>query len=474
MPRPLMGATRPRIWTPPLRKLTPRTSSGYAVIEFARSRLGIEFLPWQKFALIHGCELRPGGDYRFRTVLLLVSRQNGKTTLPSVLSLHRMRTGEAMNVLGTSTNLEYAWEAWENAGTLAEEHLPEMSPHLRRAILNPQLTFRQNRARYKIAAATRRGGRSLSVDLGIVDELREHTSWAAWAALSGTTTARPKAQIWALSNAGDDSSVVLNRLREAAIGYIETGEGDDSLGIFEWSAPDDCDLDDPRAWAQANPSLGRLITERTLQGFLSTDPPNVFRTEHLCQRVIALDNAIDLQAWGECGDSGTLERSRHRVALVLDVAPDLAHVSLVAAAVMPNGRIRGEVVAAWDTTSEARADLPTWMEKIKPAAFGWFANGPAAALAADLRGFKKAEPIGPGDVPAVCQGLAELVLSRRLLHNNDPLLTAQVGGATRMNVGDGWRFVRRGAGHCDAVYALAGAAHLARALPPPRGRAVVL
>lgn len=30
------GITTPRIFTPPLRELTPATSNGYAVIEFAR------------------------------------------------------------------------------------------------------------------------------------------------------------------------------------------------------------------------------------------------------------------------------------------------------------------------------------------------------------------------------------------------------------------------------------------------------
>ena len=70
----------------------------------------------------------------------------------------------------------------------------------------------------------------------------------------------------------------------------------------------------------------------------------------------------------------------------------------------------------------------------------------------------------------MCMGLAELVKSGDALHPRDPLAIAHVGGAEKLTVGDAWRFSRRGGGHVDAAYALAGAAHLARTLPPPVGR----
>jgi hypothetical protein len=53
------GITTPRIFTPPLRELTPETSNGYAVIEFAEKFLHVHLFPWQKWLLIHGLELLP-------------------------------------------------------------------------------------------------------------------------------------------------------------------------------------------------------------------------------------------------------------------------------------------------------------------------------------------------------------------------------------------------------------------------------
>src|SRR5690606_6825515 len=132
---------------------------------------------------------------------------------------------------------------------------------------NGQQEFRTvSGTRYKIAAANRRGGRGLSVDLGIADELREQRDWTASSALSGATTARPNPLLIAISNAGDDGSVVLNSLRSAGLAFIDSGEGADSLGLFEWSAPDDAEIDDRAGWAAANPALGVTITEQTLAG----------------------------------------------------------------------------------------------------------------------------------------------------------------------------------------------------------------
>jgi hypothetical protein len=69
-------------------------------------------------------------------------------------------------------------------------------------------------------------------------------------------------------------------------------------------------------------------------------------------------------------------------------------------------------------------------------------------------------------IAEACQGLADLVAARRFIHPGDPLLDAQAAGAQEQAVGDGWRFVRRGAGHVDAVYSMAGAVHAVRTEPP--------
>jgi hypothetical protein len=522
---PLMGVTEPRYGTPPKRKLTEQTSRGFACIRWAE-RLGIRLYPWQKLALIRALELNPDGTYRFRVVLILVARQNGKTTLCKVLTLWRMLEDQARLVVGTSTNMEYAREAWGATVEIAEARdlrvaravaharfadlgdrfpdededvvkifLPKSQRYVlsvKRGALDTSLTL-VNKARYKIASASRTGGRSLSLDLGLADELREHrakgdadTGWEAWAALDGATTARPNSQIWGLSNAGDDGSVVLNTLRGSAVQFIEDGEGDDTLCLLEWSGEDDCDVWDRSQWAQANPSLGYGgITEATLASKANL-PSTVFRPEHLCQGVPALRAAILPTHWAACFDeSTTLDRVRNRVALAWDVNPEFDHVSLIAAAVDDRGFTRLDVLGAWDSIDQAFAargpdgkrSIPEWALRIKPRKFGWFPAGPAAAAAPYMETLRRklgarVEDLNGTGMSQACQGLAQQAKAGRLRHAGDPMLTAHVLGANKQDSGDGYRFVRRGVGPVDGAYAAAGAVLLARSIPKPKRQGV--
>jgi hypothetical protein len=276
--------------------------------------------------------------------------------------------------------------------------------------------------------------------------------------------ARPSAQTWAISTAGDEQSVVLNHLREAA------ADGrDPSIFLAEWRAPAGCSLDDPAAWQASNPGMGYTVSEAAIRTALGTDPPGVFRCEVLNQTVEALDGAVPLEAWKACADpAGSLAEVRDRVILALDVSPDGEHATLAGAAVLPDGRVRLEVMEAWDSASAVRFSLPGIVERVKPAAVAWLPGGPAGALAADLRGLPvEVVEVKGSDVAQACAGFAELVTARRVLHPSDPLLDAHVAGASKLWQGDSFRFARRGVGHCDALYAAAAAVHTARTLPEP-------
>lgn len=301
----LRGSEEPRVFTPPLRELTPATSRGFACIEFAESILEITLYPWQRWLLIHALEVLPDNTYRFRTVVLLVARQNGKSTLMLVLALWRMYADGAPLVIGTAQNLDISEELWTAACEMAESipELAEMIEHVDKTNGKKALRLKSGE-RYKVAAASRRGGRGLSGDLVLLDELREHQTWDAWSAVTKTTMARARAQVWAASNAGDRQSVVLHHLRLLAHLSLGDPDGingsdvgadavDESLGIFEWSAAPGRDVLDRDGWVEANPSLGwSALSERAISAAAATDPERVFRTEVLCQWVDNLREGV--------------------------------------------------------------------------------------------------------------------------------------------------------------------------------------
>jgi hypothetical protein len=413
--------------------------------------------PWQEWLVIHAGELLPDGTPRFRQVLVLVARQNGKTHVLKVLSLFWLYIERVGLVLGTSTNLDYAKESWEKAVTLAEDTpaLTREIKSVRRANGEQTLTVAGN-GRYKIAASNRRGGRSLTVNRLIMDELREHHDWSAYSAAEPATSAVPDAQIFMISNAGDATSVVLNSLRAQAL----LGE-DTRLGLFEWSALDNAEATDVAALAAANPNLGRRISLEPLMGkavraqAAGGEQLTSFLTEHHCRNVPILNPAIDATGWQACLDADTLDAVKGRVALCLDVSPDLRHATLYASGLLDDGRARVEPIAAWSgqaCTDQLRRELPDLISKVKPAKIGWFPSGPAAALAADMKEHDGWPPDGVevdeirGEVTAVCMGFAEQVTAAKVAHSGDPLLDAHIAGAEKLTQGDGWRFSRKGAG----------------------------
>jgi hypothetical protein len=141
-------------------------------------------------------------------------------------------------------------------------------------------------------------------------------------------------------------------------------------------------------------------------------------------------------------------------------------------------------VDAWaglGATHKARRALPGIVRRVRPRVLGWAPTGPAAELAADMADRPGWPPAGVelaelrGDVAAACMAFRSLVNARQIAHSNDPLVDAHVAAAERFERGDTWVFARRGRGHVDAAYAVAGAAQLARSLPPPiRKRALVV
>lgn len=490
----VIGRAQPRLSTPPLVEgpagqcccgcaLAEDSTLGFEAILFAEEVLGVSLLPWQRYWLIHALELRADGTFRFRTVLTLISRQNGKSHLLKILALYMMYMNRVRLVLGAAQSLDISREVWRDAVAMAQ-NIPELADEIAqvlRSTVEYSLVL-ANGARYRITAANDRAGRGLSVDLLILDELRTHHDSEAWSALSNTTMARPNALIVGISNAGDAQSVVLNDLRSRALSGT-----DESIGLFEWSAPEGCALDDIEAWAQANPGLGHIVSESAIRSAMNTSRPVDFRTENLCQRVDSLDAAVDADAWRACADPAmSLAGLQDQMVMGVDVSMNTGHVTAAAAVQVEDGTVRGEIFDQWPSVHDARTGLRDAFERYRPRAVAWFPSGPATVLGAELQAahgvLVGAEAVDPADMPAdapgvvplsgedakaACQTLASLVEGRQFAHTDDPLLNAHIAASVRKDQGDGWRFARRGVGDNDAAYAMAGAVHLARKLPPP-------
>lgn len=508
----LLGHVVPRLFTPPLVTgapgpcgcgcaLTPETSDGFEFTEFCVDVLNVPPDPHQRWLAIHAMELLPDGRPRFRRVLVLMARQNGKTYMMSMLANYWMYLRGPMHVLGSSTKTAQAIKAWQQAIDHARA-VPELAAEIPegrgrgiKMASGQEKWSILNGSKYEPVASNEDGGRGDSLDRVLSDELRSHKDYSAYGAAYYAMRARPYAQWWGISSMGDDRSVVLNDLRDGAVTFIETAVGDERLGLFEWSPPAGSDPLDPNALAMANPNAGRrfpisdLLAEARTAVAKGADALADFKTESMNMRVPSMDTAVDPAAWKLSAVPGSIKELRRQLVAVVDVSYDGRHSTLVLAAPMPDGRIRVEEAGAWTTDAEGPAltkmerDLPGLLDRIKPRAFARI-PGPSDAAGAALDkhdGRKQWQPRGVriekitgGQVPGLCMAFAALVAGNGVVHADQPLLNDHVTGAEKLHQGDVWRFSRKGAGHCDGAYAAAGAVWLARTLPVPPGKLRVI
>lgn len=456
----LLGSTTPRLFTPPLVRgksgecgcgcaLSRRTTFGFSLIDFIETLVNVKLLPWQRWLAIHAFEAAGPIDptlpieravklagFRYRTLLILIARQNGKTTWVELKNLWKMFVLQVPLVIGTAQKLDLAEESWMKAVEIAEG-VPELAAEIEQVNkTNGKKSLKlTNGSRWKIEPATRGGGRGLSGDDVNLDELREHQTWVSWGAVTKTTMARPDAQIFAFTNAGDDKSIVLNTVQEqarAAAGAVRTllgslGRGasaerireaaeeasiDTSVFLAEWSVPDDvkctclrsahhphaanCQLQDRKFWVMANPSLGYTITQHAISSSLATDPEAIFRTEVLCQRVPDLTQApIDIEQWRRLGDPESRRASGADMTISADISPSRDHASIAMYSVREDGLGHTELIEYY-TGAQVKMvakRLAQLKERHNPVAITVDTHGPAGSLTIELEelGIRRAQ-----------------------------------------------------------------------------------
>lgn len=262
--------------------------------------LGVPLLPWQKYLMDEALTIKPDGSWARGTVGAIVARQNGKSHAMRMRILAGLFVFGERSVIAISQSRSLSLDTFKATVDLAES-LPWMRKRIKRVSrTNGQEELEvychhapkpcegkcERVRKYGIRAATSEGPRGSTADLLWIDELRE-INQATWAAATPLTRARPNPQLWITSNAGDNSSTVLNELRQRALQFKS-----DRLGWFEWSAATD-DIYDIENWKQANPALGHMLRIESLEDALGDR--DAFITESLSRWIDAIDSPWNLE-----------------------------------------------------------------------------------------------------------------------------------------------------------------------------------
>ena len=457
---PLMGAIKPRVMSLPLKG----KSRGDEFAAFAES-IGYTLDPWQKYIADDFLTMDEDGAFIRKTIMVCVSRQNGKTLLAALRILAGLFVFGEKSIIAMSSNRSMALTTFRQVVSIIESNeslrcqVKLNIGKVGRFGSGTECVELKNGARYEIVAATRDGARGKSADLLFIDEVRE-ISEEAWKAAKPTTRARPNAQTFLCSNAGDAFSTVLNNLRDRAISYPAQ-----SLGWYEYSAPQHSKINDPKAWALANPSLGIRISEAVLAEALSTDTPETFRTESLTQWISSLSSPWPLGSWEACANTQLKLAPGPVTFFGFDVAQGRRTASLMAGQYLDDGTIAVGMLDAWRSDNAVddlviAAKIKEHADKYKPQLI-LFDHYATASIAARLTASAlKCEDVSGQRFYQASGDLLDAIVAKRIVHASQPALDEQMNACAAKTNDASWRLVRRAsAGDISGPIALAMLVH---------------
>lgn len=438
VPEGLKGSPTPRLETAPAPGCGSR---GYEAIEFAHEILGVELMPWQEHFLIRALETLPNGKLRFRTILLIVARQNGKSFVMIILALfYMMVLAPEDTVLGTAQDLTTSEGTWEQAKDLLLGH-PELrsmvdgKPSMIRGAKRLRLT---TGSEWKVAAAGSAGGRGSSTSLVLMDELREQYNWDAWNATSNTTLTRDSGIVLGVSNAGDSRSVVLRDLRKRAMSRL--GDVDSTTLLVEWSAKEKSDPDDVVQIAQADPAVGYKMTWDALRAQRENSTDAAWLTENMGIWITAqMSGPWGEGVWDLCAAPGSRLREDSPLALAVDISLDMSATYIAVAGYNQAGKVHVEVIAVRAGDSWVAPWLDARWEAI--GAMGVAVQGRGAASSdlaevLDHRGLPVMPVIG-SELTEAHMRFYQAVRDGVVAHLGQPPLDLAAAGAALKYVSDG-------------------------------------
>jgi len=456
--QPLRGATEPRVHSP----LLKGKSRAGEVLEMIERLKMDELMPYQKFVLNQMLMVNKKNQYRIKTALLLISRQNGKSHLGRVRIIWGMFYGGEKKLIIMSANRATSLMLFREIAWIIEStpELKAMTKAIRYANGGERIEL-LNGSTLDVISDNSSSPRGRTADFLWIDEIRE-ISEDGYKAAVPVTRARANAQTLLTSNAGDHFSSVLNGLVERAKDYPP-----ETFGYYEYSAPQYCKIDITSdyfwksAVAPSNPALGYIITKESIEEAIATNPIEQTRTETLCQWIDSLQSPWPHGVLEETSDN-TLEMAVGAYTVfAFDVSPSRRNGSLVAGQLLPDGRIGIGILETYSSQMaidelKMAASIKAWCDIYKPrlVCFDKYATqtiadrlSQAGVMTEDVSGqqFYKA-----------CGDLLEGLVNHRVVHNGQAELIQQMNNCAAKVNDSAWRIIKRkSAGDISAPIGLA-------------------
>lgn len=409
----------------PSRLATPRSSlpTMGPNVGLVMRALGLPPLPWQQQVLDVALEVNPDGTWRYKTIVLTVPRQAGKTALIGGVLVHRALAFPSTRAWYTAQSGVAALDAYTEWVGMTQRAMPDRFKY-RMSQGRQTMGFEPNDSTIRIFPPTPDSLHGRQGDIVVLDECFAHDEErgdAIMQAVVPTQATRPMKQTWLVSTAGSADALWWKRWVEK--GRASLDDPDSGICFFEWSAAPDIDVTRPESWPLFHPAYGLTQSEDSFRTALDQMGPEQF-DRAFANRWPASGSSWR-ESWADCGSQDRIPPDAE-VVFGLDSNPNNSQAAITAAARLPDGRVAVELVEHRHETNWV-AERAIELHKRHGAKLCIARNGPLAYLIPDIERagvpVEKVAPIEVGDSVARFQSA---VIAQRVTHPSDPRLDGAV------------------------------------------------
>jgi phage terminase large subunit-like protein len=289
--------------------------------------------PWQQAIIwvLFGWYRRKTKTRRFRATYIEIARKNGKSLFGSALGLYMLLAdGEpGAEVYSAATKRDQARITFDEAARMVKAS-PYLSEHIKTH--KDRLFVKWDTAsKYEPLGRDSDTMDGLNVHCAVVDELHAHRTSETWDVLETGMGARTQALMLGITTAGFNQSSFCYDQRKYAAKVLDGVLVDDAFFAIIFTLDDGDDPWDERMWGKANPNLGVSVDRdelRDLAGKAREMPSALtsFLTKRLNIWTRAAHQWIHPDKWRACGgtfDPATLAGRRCYGGLDLSSTTDI-------------------------------------------------------------------------------------------------------------------------------------------------------
>ena len=299
---------------------------------------------------------------------------------------------------------------------------------------------------------TSTGGLGEGYDVLIIDEAQEYTTDQETALKYVVTDSKnPQTLMCGTPPTAVSGGTVFAKYRSDTLSGAENSEG---CGWAEWSVPKISNTRDVDLWYETNPSLGTILSERTVRSELGSDPMSL---DDNIQRLglwvaYSMKSAISEAEWNahKLAEKPQLP-DKPGIFLGVKFAKDTGNVTLAAAVKLSDGRIFIEAIDCLDARGGSAGLIPFMKNPHVRGISIDGANG-QQALADDIKNAGvKIKPVLPTvkEVIAANDLFEKRLFSGSICHMGQPALTQAVSNCEHRAIGAGggfgWKSILEGA-----------------------------